>query len=144
MFDACVRYLHFLGIFILASTLVAEHLLITKEMTRQQFKRLTMIDGIYGLGAVMTLTGGLLLWFVVGKPTAFYTGNPIFHIKLTLFILMALLSLIPTVFFLRNRRSQASVITPPNSIIVIVRAELALLIVIALLATVMAQGIGLR
>lgn len=142
MEDILVRTLHFLGVFTLVSALVAEHLLISKQMDLKTFKKLVTIDGVYGLGAVMTLTGGLLLWFVVGKPQEFYTANWVFHLKVTLFAVIGILSVFPTYYFLRNRKTTAEFIEIPSYIVVILRVELALLVFMPFLATSMARGVG--
>lgn len=142
MEDIFVRYLHFIGIITLASALVGEHLLISKEMDVKTFKKLVILDSIYGVGAIITLIGGALLWFVVGKPAAFYSSNFIFHIKLTVFLLIALLSIFPTVYFLRNRKATFESITLPGYIIKIIRVELCLLVFLPLLAVMIARGVG--
>lgn len=144
MEDAVVRMLHFLGIFTLVSAIVCQHLLIKKEMDINSFKKLAIIDGIYGLGATITLIAGLMLWFSVGKPAAFYTGNFIFHIKLSVFVLIGLMSIAPTYFFLRNRKSTKNIVILPRYIIIIIRIELGLLVIMPCLAALIGQGIGLK
>lgn len=137
------RYLHFLAIITMASTIVAEHLLLKTEMTRAEIRRLSTIDGIYGLSAILVVAAGLTLWFGVGKPAAFYNQNWVFHTKLTLVIAMGLLSIYPTVFFMRERKGeQDEKIELPKSVVMLVRMELLLLVLIPLLATIMAKGIG--
>jgi putative membrane protein len=142
MEEIFVRYLHFLGIITLASALLGEHLLISKKMDSKSFKKLVIVDAIYGMGAIATLVGGVLLWFVVGKPAEFYSTNLIFHIKLTAFLLIGLISIFPTVYFLRNRKAHFEYITLPKYIIKIVRIELCLLVILPLLATLIARGVG--
>jgi len=142
MAELLIRYFHFLGIFMVVSTLVAEHLLISKEMDIKSFKKLVIVDAMYGVGAVITLTAGLLLWFAVGKPASFYTANWIFHLKVTLFALIGILSIFPTYYFLRNRKATTEFITIPRYIVTIIRIELTLLIIVPLLAVLMARGIG--
>jgi len=142
MEDIVVRYMHFVGIIILASTLVAEHLLISKQMDLKTFKKLIVVDSIYGISAMVTLVAGLLLWLAVGKPSEFYSSNFIFHIKVSLFITIGLLSAVPTIYFVRNRKATAATIVLPNYIVAILRLELTLLLVIPLLAVLMARGIG--
>ncbi|WP_340676605.1 DUF2214 family protein [Paraglaciecola sp.] len=144
MLDILVRYTHFLGIIFLSSALFAEHLLLAREMSKQQLKKLVVIDAIFGASALVVLIAGILLWFYVGKPAEFYSKNGLFHLKVTLFVVMALLSIFPTVFILRQRKSQQDVILVPAYIINIVRTELLLLVLIPLLAVFMAQGYGLR
>ena len=142
MTEAIVRYFHFLGIVVLASMLVIEHVLISTEMKIDEVKRIARIDAIYGISALVVLIAGLTLWFGVGKPTEFYSGNILFHIKVGLFILMFLISIIPTIFFIKNYR-RGDVLTPvPKYIVNLIRFELLLLIIIPLLAVMMARGIG--
>jgi putative membrane protein len=138
-----VKYLHFIGILVLASTLMVEHMQFKAEMSAATLKKVALIDLIYGVAAGVILVTGLLLAFAVGKPSAFYTANPIFHVKVTLFVLIGLLSIHPTLFLLRHRNSTAASITVPKSIVMVVRLEMLLLLIIPLLAVMMVRGIGL-
>ncbi|PCK32847.1 DUF2214 family protein [Pseudoalteromonas piscicida] len=143
MEEIVVRYIHFIGILFLASTLAIENVLLSKSMSNQGIKRLAVIDGLYGVSALVTLGAGLTLWLVVGKPSEFYTKNPIFHAKVGLFLLVGLLSIIPTVFLLKHRNTTAANLSVPQRIIVIKRVEMLLLLVLPLLATLIARGYGL-
>lgn len=142
MEEIIVRYIHFLGILTLAATLVGEHLLIASEVELKSFKKLVLIDGVYGFSAIMILISGLVLWFGVGKPDSFYSYNVIFHIKLTLFVLIGILSAFPTYYFIRNRSTTSSSILIPKYIINIIRIEVIMLILMPLLAVLMAHGVG--
>ncbi len=142
-FYVIVKYFHYLAIFGVVSSVVAEHLLIKQQMTRQEIKRVSIIDGVYGVSAIMVLAMGMLMWFVVGKPATYYSANWIFHLKVGLFVLVGLLSIVPTVFLLKNRKGdQQEVLVIPKSMKMIIRLELLLLFLIPLLATLMAQGFG--
>jgi putative membrane protein len=143
MIDLLVRYLHFLGIFGVFATLVAEHLLVKKNMTQAEVRRFAKIDSIYGLCAIVTFIAGLALWLWVGKASGFYNKNWILHLKVSLFVVVGLLSIYPTVFFIRQRNVVSDNIDIPSKIVMMIRAELALLLVIPLLAVLMAQGVGL-
>jgi putative membrane protein len=143
MHEVIVRYLHFLGIIVLSATLVSEHLLLSLDNSPYKFKRLAAIDGVFGLSALTVLVAGLLLWFVVGKPSEFYTHNWVFHLKLSLFAVIGCLSVFPTIFFIRNRNRTSEEVVVPKSIVTIIRAELVLLLFIPLCATFMARGYGL-
>jgi len=143
MYEILVRYLHFFGIIVLSASLVTEHVLLSVDTSDKKFKRLAAIDSIFGLSAVIVLVAGLLLWFVLGKPSEFYTHNWIFHTKLTLFAVIGCLSVFPTIFFIRNRNSLVEAVVVPRSIVMIVRTELTLLLFIPLCATFMAHGFGL-
>jgi putative membrane protein len=139
-----VRYIHFIGIITLASVLVSEHLLLKKELTRLEIARLAKIDAIYGIAALLVLGAGLTLWFGgIGKPAMYYSKNWIFHLKVTLFLTVGLLSIYPTVFFIRNRKGNPTdVVSIPSKIFWVLRLELLLVFVIPLLATLMARGVG--
>ncbi len=137
-----VKYIHFAGLLLLVSTLALEHFLVKPKMSPDEFRTLALVDMIYGVSSLIVLAAGLTLWFVVGKGASFYTANPIFHIKLSLFVLVGLLSVYPTVFFIRNRTSKQILIEVPAKIVMIIRVELLLIFVIPLLAVLMAQGVG--
>jgi len=140
MSEILVRYAHFIGIIVLASMLVVEHMLVKNRISVKEVKRIAVIDAVYGGSAVVVFFAGLSLWLWVGKPSAFYTGNPIFHAKLVAFVLLVLLSIYPTVFYLKHRKSTASVVDVPNKLVNIIRAELFLLLLIPLFAVFMARG----
>lgn len=138
------RYLHFISMFAFAASLIMEQFVISKSMTRGEIKRFVKLDTAYGISFILMLISGLLLWFVVGKPADFYTRNWIFHTKLTVFVVLSLMTIYPTVFFLRNRKGDdlSTKIEVPTILITLVRLELILLISIPLLASFMSFGIG--
>lgn len=139
-----LRYIHFVSIFTIVSTIVSEHLLVKKEMTRLEIGRLARIDAVYGLAAVTLLAAGLTLWFgSFGKPAVYYNKNWIFHTKISLFALVGFLSIYPTVFFIKNRKGNPEdVVQVPKIIFWMLRLELLLLFIIPLLAGLMAHGMG--
>jgi len=141
--EIILRYIHFISIFAIVGTLVSEHLLLKKEMTRVEIKRVSKIDAIYGLAALTLLGVGLTLWFSgVGKPAIYYSKNWIFHLKISLFLTIGLLSIYPTVFFIKNRGDQNESVTVPMLIFWMLRVELLLLFIIPLLAGLMSRGVG--
>lgn len=143
--ELLLRYFHFLSIFIIVGSLVSEHLLLKTSLDRKSLDRLSKIDGIYGLAVLSLLGAGLTLWLGgYGKPTEFYSENPVFHIKLGLFVGIGLLSVYPTVFFIKNRKGDPSeLVSIPKSIFWMIRLELLLVFTIPILAGMMAKGIGL-
>jgi putative membrane protein len=138
-----IRYLHFIGIILLSGALVGEHLLLKRRIDAAQLRRLAVLDALFGASAAVVLIGGLGQWFWGLQPASFYSSNWVFHLKVTLFVVMALLSIYPTVFFIRNRKHPPGEVAIPGVIIHLIRAELALLLIIPLLAVLMARGIGL-
>jgi putative membrane protein len=142
--EIVLRYLHFISVFTIVSSLVSEHLLLKKELTRKELSRLARIDTLYGMAALTLLAAGLTLWLGgVGKPTDFYSKNWIFHTKSSFFVLVGILSIYPTVFFLKNRKgNQDEKVSVPSLVFWTLRIELLLLFIIPLLAGLMAKGIG--
>lgn len=140
MTEIFFRYLHFIGIMSLASCLVMQHLIIEKENTIAQLKKIAFIDIIYGISAVLTLIGGLALLLYVGKGSDFYMSNYIFHIKLTLFIVIALLSVYPSMFYLKNKNKDTPSVKMPKVIIMLVRMQLLLIFVLPFLGALIARG----
>ena len=139
-----LRYLHFISIFTIVGALVSEHVLLKSELTRAEVKRLSRVDAVYGLAALTLLGVGLTLWLSgIGKPAAFYSRNWIFHTKLTCFLLVGLLSIYPTVFFIKNGKGDpAERIVIPKTVLMMLRLELVLPVIIPLLAGLMAKGVG--
>jgi len=137
------RYLHFIAIIGLAGSLIIENSAISRTITSEDSRNLAKVDAVYGASALLVFLFGLVLWLWVGKPSEFYNQNFLFHIKVGLFIVVALLSIYPTIFLFRNRKSEASSITVPTLVIWSMRAELIVLVFIPILAVLMARGIGL-
>jgi len=148
MAAAIVAYLHYLSIFALFALLSIEHVLFKAPLDPSRARGLMITDIAYGICAGLVLLTGAarVLWF--GKGIAYYMGNSLFHAKVGLFILAALLSILPTYVFFnwRNavRAGQVPVPSPRQVKLVTwsIRLELLLLLVIPLLATLMARGYG--
>ena len=99
-----VRSIHFIAIFLVVASVFAELCLVEEKVSRERIKQLAKIDGIYGIASIIVVGVGFLLWFVVGKDASFYSGNLIFYFKIGLFSLVGVLSLIPTIFFMKNKK----------------------------------------
>ncbi|UXI02979.1 DUF2214 family protein [Photobacterium sp. TY1-4] len=122
--------------------LAIENALLAEKLNFETARKLVLIDAMYGLSAIVTLGAGLILWFLVGKPSQFYTGNAVFHVKIGLFFFIALMSVIPTLFFLKHRKNESSEIQVPRYIMRIKRLEATLLLLLPFLAVLMARGYG--
>jgi putative membrane protein len=143
MIDIAVRYLHYLAVFTLAGTILIQNMAIKRTITREDIQNLAKISTVHVIGLLLVFVFGLTLWLWVGKPSDLYTLNLVFHAKLGLFALLALLSIISGIFFLKNQSLESNSIDVPGLIILCVRLKLALLAVISVLASLMARGIGL-
>lgn len=142
--EIVLRYFHFISIFAIVSSLAAEHLLLKEKLTRNEINRISRIDGVYGVAAITLLIAGLTLWLGgFDKPAVYYTKNWIFHTKITCFAVVGLLSIYPTVFFLKHRKGNPDeLIAVPKSIFWMLRIELLLIFIMPLLAGLMAHGVG--
>ena len=141
-------YLHFLGMMMLMATLVAEHVTLQPQMTRLHLQRLARSDLFYGIAAGIVFLTGLLRFAYFGKGIHFYLGNPLFYVKVGMFLLVALISVYPTRRFLAWRKMLTQGDPPaldPHTVTplhIVIRLELGLLLVIPLLAVLMARGTG--
>ena len=102
--DFLLASLHHLLFFGLIAMLAAESALLKRGVDRAAIVRLSRLDAAYGLTAGLILAAGLLRILYGLKGWDFYAHNPWFHAKLGAFLLAALLSLVPTVRFMRWRR----------------------------------------
>ena len=68
--DLLVRYLHFLGIIGIAGSLVSQHLLISKEMTPAAIKRVSIVNVIYGVSALLALGADVVVASSLAVPDA--------------------------------------------------------------------------
>ncbi|MBM7061342.1 DUF2214 family protein [Pseudomonas sp. UL073] len=149
MGQAIAAYLHFISIFALFALLTVEHVLFKPALLdAQRARTLIRIDIAYGATAgVVLLTGfARVLWYAKGVD--YYLQNFLFHAKLGLFILVGLISILPTFTFL-NWRNAVLAGQPPQisagrakAVIMTIRLELLLLLIIPLLAVLMARGYG--
>lgn len=144
-----LSWFHFLSIMGLAAALVAQHLMFTPRPDAATAKRLTRVDLVYGVSALAVLLSGLGRVFYSGKGAAFYLANGVFHAKVGLFVVAALISIYPTIKLLAWRKALAGGGTPGMSdadgrrVLMAIRLQLVLIVVLPLLGVLMARGIGL-
>jgi len=143
--DLFLAALHHLLVFGLVAMLVSQSILLRGQMDGRVLARLAGIDRGYGITAVLLLVVGLLRVFHGIKGEDFYLHNPWFHAKIGTFVLVALLSIWPTLRFLRWRKAlKADPAFLPTTAEAcrlhrIIRLELALVAVIFVLAAAMAR-----
>lgn len=106
--DALLAYAHFMCIFALASLLFAELVILRKVLPADLAVRLQGIDRWYGIVAGLVIASGLGRLFFGLKGAAFYNHNPVFWTKMGLFVIVALLSIAPTIEFIRWRSRKAA------------------------------------
>ncbi|MDF1861235.1 MAG: DUF2214 family protein [Verrucomicrobiales bacterium] len=142
--DILVRYLHFVSLILLLAAVLGQHLLLRKQMTRGEIARVQRLDILYAVTVIIVLLTGFAQWLWIGKPAQFYSSNPVFHVKITLFLLVGVISIYPSVFLGKQKKGDPEeTIAIPGGLIWCVRIELLLLFAMPLLATLIARGIGI-
>jgi putative membrane protein len=147
--SAVFAFFHFLAVFGIFATVFAEWQTMSRTPTHAEARRIQLCDRWYGIFAVIVLVVGFLRVYFFEKGEAFYFSNPFFQAKLTLFAIAGILSIYPTIRFIRWRAQTRQGLPPTVSteeykrIIVVLRAELVLLMGTALCASLMARGVGL-
>lgn len=147
-FEAFLAYAHLLAILTMVVFLSSEAALCRMEwLNAQVVQRLGKVDMVYGIAAgAVLLTGIARTWWGV-KGTAWYWTNPLLHTKLTLFIVIGLISIKPTLMFSRWRKQLKATATLPSEAQVrlarrLVMVQAHLLALIPLAAVFLARGFG--
>ena len=145
---ALVAFLHFAAAFGLVGTLVFEWISFNPTPTLAEARRLAAADRWYGISAVVLLIAGFAraVWFEKGW--AYYQHNPVFHLKLGLFIAIGLVSIAPTVAYirwgkeLRAGRAPAVSAAQHRRVRLCLNLQMLLLVPLVLSASLMAHGVG--
>lgn len=143
MIYSLLRTLHLIAMLALIGAIVIENIAIKPVINKEDAINLARVDKVAGVGALLTLCLGLALWFGVGKPAEFYSGNPVFHGKIGLFGMLLAMAIYPALFFLKHAHTEADAIAVPKPIRWLLKCELAVALLIPLLAFLMARGVGL-
>jgi putative membrane protein len=139
-------FLHHVLAFTLVSAVAVEFVLIRQEVTRANALRLLVTDAVLGVSATLLLIVGLLRVFYFEKGAAYYFSSHAFLAKLSVFILVALMSAVPTIEFLSWRKAvragQAPTVSDAKlkAIRTILHAELIGIVIILACAANMAKG----
>jgi putative membrane protein len=146
--DAILAYLHFLSIFLLFSYLIVELVAIKGELDGAGIRRIARADIVYFIAAMMVLVTGFLRLFLGAKGPDYYLQWWPIYAKVATFVVIGVLSVIPTLAFLRWKRSVANDPAwkvPPEEqrkMRRIIMIELHLAALIPLFAVIMSRGLG--
>ena len=139
-------FLHHLCAFTLVSAVAIEFALIRQELTLSSARRLAATDRVLGIAAGALLVIGLLRVALFEKGADYYFHSHAFLTKLSVFIVVGILSIIPTVEFLSWRGAvkagQVPTISAKNQRLVtaVIHGELFAIVIILLCAAIMARG----
>jgi len=149
MVTGFVAFLHHLFAFTLTAALVYEFVAFRKGMTIEEARRIQRMDMTYGISAGLLLVVGLLRVFIFEKGVNFYIHSPFFWVKMSAFVIVALLSIDPTIRYVRWNKTLSQNIAPLigdeeyKRTRLIMWLELAGIIIILLAAPMMARGVGM-
>ena len=147
---ALMAFLHHLFAFTLTACLVYEFVAFRKDMTLEEAQRIQRVDLAYGISAGLLLVVGLLRVFFFEKGVNFYIHSPFFWVKMGAFLIVGLLSIDPTIRYIRWNKTLSQNKAPEIShdefkrTRLLLWLELAGIVVILLAAPMMARGVGLN
>jgi putative membrane protein len=146
--NALFAFLHHVAAFALVAGLAIEFVLIRDELTVRRARSLQLADAAIGASATVVLVVGFLRVFYFEKGAAYYFHSLPFIAKLSLFVIIALASIYPTIEFLSwskaLKRGEVPSVSPRKlrAIRAIIHGELACIVLLILCAALMAKGIG--
>ena len=147
--SAFVAYIHYVGIILCFGSLLFERIILKTNLNKKETIGMIIADSIYGIAGLAILITGILRVKYFGQGGEFYTSNPIFRIKVSLYIVVGLLSLYPTITYIlwaiplsKNKLPNISE-QLVNRFRLIITTELIGFAIIPFFATLMARGIGI-
>ena len=150
MTTAFMAFLHHLFAFTLVACVVYEFIAYRKGMSVEEARRIQRADLMYGISAGLLLIVGLLRVYFFEKGPAFYSHNPFFWLKMNTFLIVGLLSIDPTIRYLRWNKilkdNQAPEIDEKEykRTRLLLSLEVIGLVIILFAAAMMARGIGMN
>jgi len=141
-------FLHHVAAFAFVAALAIELVLIREELTLKTAHKLPLIDLAAGISAGVVLIVGAVRVMYFEKGADYYLHSAPFIAKIALFVIIALLSIFPTIEFLTWLKplgqGQLPVVSEQKQRLLraIIHAELGLVVLLILCATLMARGVG--
>ena len=139
-------FLHHLAAFTLVAAVAIEFALIRGELTLSSARRLVVTDMVLGIAAGALLVIGLSRVFFFEKGADYYFHSHAFLAKFSLFVVVGLLSIVPTLEFLSWRKATTAGQLPAISarklrlVTGVIHGELFAIVIILLCAAIMARG----
>jgi putative membrane protein len=109
LLEALLEYVHIAAILAVAVFLASEAALCRVDwMNAAIVRRLARVDLLYLAAAMALLATGLARTWWGAKGAAWYWHQPLLHLKLGLFVAVGLMSIKPTMMFVRWRKALAA------------------------------------
>ena len=147
--SALVAYLHYLSFMVCFGALIFERICLKVNLDRKLAISMVLADLVYGFAGIILLGSGILRVKYFGQGGDFYSHNPIFWIKVVIFIFVGLISLYPTVTYvlwsIPLLKGKLPIVTDKliSRLQRLINIELIGFALIPLFAAFMARGIGL-
>ena len=148
--NSLMATLHHICAFTLTACLIYEFIAYRKVLTVEEARRIQRVDLAFGISAGLLLIVGLLRVFFFEKGPNFYLHNPFFWIKMALFAIVGLLSIYPTVRYIKWNAILAENKSPQipddefKRIRLLLWLEVAGIVMILFAAPAMARAIGMN
>ena len=148
LLSALVAFLHFTTALLVVSMILFEALTFTESLTMSIAKRIQQADMIYLISALLVVAIGFLRVYYFEKGSAYYFSNWLFWVKIGSFIAVGLLSIYPTIKFIKwgkelkeNKPPKVS-LRDYTTISLLLKIELIGIIIMLISASFMAKGYG--
>jgi putative membrane protein len=146
--NSIMASLHHVLAFTLTAALVYEFIAYRKGLTIAEARRIQRVDLVYGISAGLLIVVGLLRVYFFEKGPNFYLYNHVFWTKMALFVIIGLLSIYPTIRFIKwgpvlegNKQPEIPDQEYKN-VRLLLWLEMAGLVLILFAAPLMARGVG--
>ncbi|MCV9387552.1 DUF2214 family protein [Reichenbachiella ulvae] len=142
-------FIHFVAAFGIMIGLVYERVTLSQTLSIQDAKRIQKADLIYGLSALAVLIAGFIRIYFYEKGSEFYLASPFFYVKMGAFTVVGVLSIYPTVRFLKwnkqIKNGEEPIITAQqfSTIKLLLNLEIVGVLIMLFAASAMARGIGM-
>ena len=114
--EAILASLHLVAILTLVTFMASQAAMCRIEwINAAVVERLVRLDIIYQIAMASVLATGLVRVFWGIKGVSWYATQPLLHLKITLFVVMVILSIAPTLAFRRWRRKLRTTATLPGA-----------------------------
>lgn len=145
--DLALAVVHHWALLLLLAALAAEFVLLRQPPSPDWVRTLARVDQAYGGAAMLLLAVGFARVAWGAKGADFYLDNPVFWAKVAVFVLVGLLSIVPTLRYPRWRKQlKTTGRLPVEAQVESTRRwvgwQLLLLVSLPVLAAMMARGIG--
>jgi len=147
MLSAVVSSLHLLALALGLPAVFLRGRALKGPLDPEGLRRLLAADNVWGIAALLWIVTGLLRAFGgLEKGADFYLRSPLFWTKMALFLVVLLLEIRPMATFIRWRirlgRGEAIDTGAARTLYTINHVELATVVVMVFVASLMARGVG--